>query len=77
MKAVCYYQENDFDPEVGAIVELEDLYITRVWRDGVELSTEDENRPGYHKPQNILLSMLKEGDKVEENYCHGMFRVMS
>ena len=77
MKAVCIHQENSFDPEVGAIVELEDLYITRVWRDGVELSIEDENRPGYHKPASSILSLLKEGDKVEENYCHGMFRVVS
>ena len=76
MKAICYYQENDFDPEVGEIVEVEDLYITRIWRERVEISTEDEERPGYHKPEEVILSMLKKGDVVEENYCHGMYQIV-
>ena len=77
MKAICYYNEgNDFDPMVGDIVDLESLYITRVWRDGKELDLEDPSNPGYFKPASSILSLLKEGDKVEENYCHGMFRVV-
>ena len=77
MKAICYYQENDFDPVVGAIVDIESLYISRLWRDGKEIDLEDPKRPGYFKPAEEILALLKEGDEVEENYCHGMYLVVS
>ena len=76
MKAVCIHRDNDFDPEVGSIKNLEDLYITRIVRNGVEIDTENPARPGYHLPENVLLSMLREGDIVEDNYCHGRYRVV-
>ena len=74
--AVCIQNSNDFDLGVGAVVEVEDLYITRIWRDGEVVETENPARPGYHLPENVLLSMLREGDTVEDNYCHGRYRVV-
>ena len=77
MKTVCIRNYgNDFDPEVGEIVALDDLYITRMWREGSEIDLEDPKRPGYFKPESEILSLLKEGDKIEENYCHGMYLVV-
>lgn len=77
MRAVCiHHSGNDFDPEVGSIRNVEDLYITRILRDGEDVETEDEERPGYFKPENILLSLLREGDIVEDNYCHGRYLVV-
>ena len=77
MKAICTLNEgNDFDPEVGEIVEMEDLYITRLWREGSEIDLEDKKRQGYFKPEEVILSMLKKGDVVEENYCHGLYKVL-
>ena len=79
MKAVCYYNEgNDFDPKVGEVVniDVESFYITRLWRDGKEINLEDPKRPGYFKPADVILSLLKEGDEIEENYCHGLYRVI-
>ena len=79
MRAICYYNEgNDFDPMVGDIVAIdnESFYITRLWRDGIEIDLEDLKRPGYFKPAEEILALLKEGDEIEENYCHGMYRVV-
>ena len=76
MKAICYYQENDFDPEAGEIVSIKSLYITQLWRDGSEIDLEDPKRPGYFKPEGEILSLLKVGDEIEDNYCHGMYRVV-
>ena len=77
MKAVCTHNDgNDFDHKVGDIVNIEDLCITRIWREGREISTSDKNKPGYHKSQDILRSMLKKGDEIENNYCHGQYRIL-
>ena len=77
MKAICIYNEgNDFDPEVGSIENVEDLYITQLWRGGKEIDLEDPKRPGYFKPAETILSLLEVGDEIEENYCHGMYRVI-
>ena len=76
MRAVCIHRDNDFDPEVGSIRNVEDLYITRILRDGEDVDTEDEKKPGYLKSENVLLSLLREGDIVEDNYCHGRYLVV-
>ena len=80
MKAICIYNcGNDFDPKVGEVVEdivLADFYITSLWRNGSEIDLEDPKRPGYFKPESEILSLLKEGDEIEENYCHGRYRVV-
>ncbi len=79
MKAVCIENYgNDFDPKVGEVVdtELVDFYITSLWRNGSEIDLEDPLRPGYFKPEHEILSLLREGDKIEENYCHGMYLVV-
>ena len=78
MKAICYYQENDFDPRVGDIVSVtaESFHITQLWRGGKEIDLEDPKRPGYFKPVETILSLLEVGDEIEENYCHGMYRVV-
>lgn len=80
MKAVCIFNHgNDFDPEVGEIVALDDLYITRIWRNSEELTTSllhDEEKPGYFKSADVILSLLKEGDEIEDNYCHGRYVVV-
>ena len=78
MKAVCIFNHgNDFDPEVGEIVALDDLYITRIWRNSEELTTlHDEEKPGYFKSADVILSLLKEGDEIEDNYCHGRYVVV-
>ena len=77
MKAICIYNYgNDFDPKVGEVVELTDFYITSLWRNGSQIDLEDPKRPGYFKPEHEILSLLKEGDEMEENYCHGIFRVV-
>ena len=78
MKAVCIHQENSFDPKVGEVVDIntESFYVTQLWRDGSEIDLEDPKRPGYFKPANEIMSLLKEGDKIEENYCHGMYLVL-
>ena len=78
MKAICIHNcGNDFDPKVGEIVSLQDLYITSINRGGSILDLEDPKRPGYFKPEAEILALLKEGDMVEENYCHGIFQVVS
>ena len=78
MKAICTHNDgNSFDPKVGETVEIEAIYITRIWRDGKEISTSDEKRPGYHKSPDVLRSMLKEGDSIEDNYCHGQYRIVA
>ena len=77
MKAICYYQENDFDPVVGAIVDIESLYISRLWRDGKEINLEDPKRPGDFLPAETIMSLLSVGDQIEENYCHGMYLIVS
>ena len=78
MKAICIHCENDFDPRVGEIVDLdENFYITRLIRNGSILDLENPQRPGYFRPESEILALLKEGDEVEENYCHGIFRVVS
>ena len=79
MKAICIHNEgNDFDPEVGevVIVDVESFYITRLWRDGKEIDLSDPKRPGYFLPAETIMSLLKEGDVIEENYCHGMYQVV-
>ena len=78
MKAVCIANYgNDFDPKVGEIVSIDaDFYITRIWREGVEISIEDEEKPGYFESEDVILSMLEKGDEVEENYCHGRYVVV-
>ena len=77
MVAVCTRNYgNDFDPKVGEIVDVETLHITRIWRGVKEVSTSDEEKPDYHKPAADLLSLLKEGDVVEDNYCHGRYRII-
>ena len=77
MKAICIHNVgNDFDPKVGEVVELADFYITSLWRNGSEIDLEDPKRPGYFKPESEILSLLKEGDEIEENYCHGRYRVV-
>ena len=76
MRAVCIHQSNDFDHEVGSIRNVEDLYITRILRAGEDVETEDENKPGYFKPEKVRLSLLREGDIVEDNYCHGRYLVV-
>ena len=79
MKAICVYNEgNSFDPEVGDIVSVtaESFHITRLWRGGKEIDLEDPKRPGYFKPAETILSLLEVGDQIEENYCHGMYRVV-
>ena len=77
MKAICIYNcGNDFDPKVGEIVDIKDLYITGLRRKGSILDLEDQNRPGYLRPESEILALLKEGDEIEENYCHGIFRVV-
>ena len=76
MKAVCIHNENDFDREVGEIVDLKDLYITGIVRNGFILDLENPQRPGYFRPESEILALLKEGDVVENNYCHGMYQVV-
>ena len=78
MKALCTCNEgNDFDPKVGEVVNVnESFYITRMWRDGKEINLEDPKRPGYFLPEEEILALLRVGDEVEENYCHGMYRVV-
>ena len=80
MKAVCIHNcGNDFDPKVGEIVDLnlKDFYITSLSRNGSILDLEDPKRPGYLKSESEIIALLKEGDEIEENYCHGIFRVVS
>ena len=77
MKAVCIENYgNDFDPKVGEVVDFYDFYITGLWRNGSQIDLEDPQRPGYFKPESEILSLLKEGDIVEDNYCHGRYRVI-
>ena len=79
MKAICIENYgNDFDPKVGEVVDLEvvDFYITGLWRDGEVVDLEDPKRPGYFKPESEIISLLLPGDEIEENYCHGRYRVV-
>ena len=77
MKAICTYNDgNNFDPKVGEIVEVKNLYITRVWRGEEELSIEDSQQ-GYFKSQEMIIAMLQENDEVENNYCHGQYKVIN
>ena len=76
MKAICIHQSNDFDHEVGSTRDLEDIYFTWIWRNGEDVKIENEERPGYLKPENVLLSLLKENDIIEDNYCHGRYLVV-
>ena len=78
MRAVCIYNVgNDFDTRVGDIVavDIESFHITQLWRDGVEIDISDPKRPEYFLPAEEILSLLKVGDEVEENYG-GMYRVI-
>ena len=78
MKAICTYNEgNNFDPKVGEIVNIDQsFYITQVWRNKSSISISDPKRPGYLLPAEEIISLLKVGDEIEENYCHGMYRVV-
>ena len=78
MKTVCIHNcGNDFDPMVGDIVEItKNFYITQVWRNGSKIDIEDPKRAGYLLPAEDILSLLEVGDELEENYCHGMYRVV-
>ena len=77
MKTICTHNDgNLFDPKVGEIVEIENLYITRVWRGEEELSIEDSQQ-GYFKSQEMIIAMLQENDEVENNYCHGQYKVIN
>ena len=76
MKAICIYCENDFDPRVGEIVDIKNLYITSLVRNGSKIDLENPNKPGYFRPEAEILDLLKEGDQIEDNYCHGIFQVV-
>ena len=75
IKAICMYNDgNQFDPKVGEVVKVKTLYITKVWRGEKELSIKDKQ--GYFKSQEMILAMLQEGDDIENNYCHGQYKVV-
>ena len=77
MKAICIQNYgNDFDPMVGEVIALSDLYITGLWREGSEIDLGNPKKPGYFKPEYEILSLLKEGDEIEDNYCHGRYLVV-
>ena len=77
MKAVCIHNcGNDFDLEVGETMELKDLYITGLIRNGSIVDLSDPQRPGYLRPESEILALLKKGDEIEENYCHGRYRIV-
>ena len=77
MKAICTHNDgNNFDPKVGEVVDVKTLYITRIWRKGSEISIQDENEPRFNKSQDAIYPILREGDYIENNYCHGEYRIL-
>ena len=57
-----------------------DIYVTRAWRGSQDLDLEDHtlSHDGQHYilSQEEVYSLLQPGDVVENNYCHGLYRVV-
>lgn len=81
MKAICnYWSGNSFDSKKGEIVEISELYISAIWRNGNEVNITDSNKganPTYLLPQQEIQQMVQIGDKLEDNYCHGQYEVIA
>jgi len=70
MKAVCaYFSGNSFDNKKGTVVQISELYISRIWRDSKELDISDLS-------QETIREMVKVGDTIEDNYCHGQYEAI-
>ena len=57
-----------------------DVLVTRAWRGSQELDLEDASQSSvgnhYTLSQEEVYSLLQAGDVVENNYCHGLYRVV-
>ena len=68
-----------YNTETGK--EETDIFVTYVRRNGQELDIEDHTLSGdtgnhYTLSQDEIYHLLQPGDVVENNYCHGLYRVV-
>jgi carbamate kinase len=78
MKAKCEYATgNSFDNQEGDIVEIASLFVTRVTRDGKDLDLAHPTKiGGYLMPQEKIHELIQTGDYIQENFGHGVYKVI-
>ena len=74
MNVICIYQPgNLFDNKEGRIVNINEVYITRVLRAENNVVISKDN---HLFDQKEIQELLELDDELEDNYCHGWYRVI-